>query len=41
MWAVVVKGSGIFDLRAECEDKKAAMVWAEGPRRREEWVKGG
>ena len=32
MWEVVVKGSGIFDLRAGCEDKKAAMVWAEGAR---------
>ena len=43
MWAVVEEGSGIFDLRAGCEDKKAAAVWAEeGPRRRgEEWVRGG
>ena len=32
MWEVVVKGSVIFDSRAGCEDKKAAMVWAEGAR---------
>lgn len=31
MWEVVVEGSGIFDLRAGCEDKKVAAVWAEGP----------
>ena len=32
MWEVVVEGSGIFDLRAGCEDKKVAAVWAEGAR---------
>ena len=32
MWEVVVEGSGIFDLRAGCEDKKVAGVWAEGAR---------
>ena len=42
MWEVVVEGSGIFDLRAGCEDKKVAAVWPRGPRRRrEEWVRGG
>jgi hypothetical protein len=32
MWEVVVEGSGIFDLGAGCEDKKAAAVWVEGAR---------
>ncbi len=32
MWEVVVEGSGIFDLRAGCEDKKVATVWTEGAR---------
>ena len=32
MWEVVVEGSGIFDLRAGCEDKKVAAVWAEEAR---------
>ncbi len=32
MWEVLVEGSGIFDLRAGCEDKKVAAVWAEGAR---------
>ena len=32
MWEVVVEGSGIFDLRAGCEEKNAATVWAVGAR---------
>ena len=29
MWDVVVKGSGISDLKEGCEDEKGAAVWAE------------
>ena len=32
MWDVVVKGSGISDLKAGCEDEKGAAVWAEEAR---------
>jgi hypothetical protein len=28
IWEVVVEGTGIFDLRAGCEDEKVAAVWA-------------